>query len=251
MTALAGCSGLAESGASSSRYPTIRRSIGETYETASDVAVTVRNPRLRKAVVVDQHTSPVQMAADLQFVVVDVAVDGEVAPETSEIRQFPNRFGTLLDGSPSRGSSAPLRSSFHPSVAGRPVGIPVPVASVQTAAVAWIRGLPKSVVWSLPDGVTASLDTAPSFRVETVEVSDETDPELTLTVHNVGGRDGRFYANVSGSQVQDGNVVVGFAVPAGEAVTHRERPGITAPGGEETRVVVDWGADEAALVVTP
>lgn len=209
--------------------------------------MTVRNPRPRKAVVVDQHTSPVQMAPDLQWVVVDVVTEGEPGAN----RYLGGQFGALTDGRPAAGRSAPLRPEFHPPETGRPVGVPVAVGAAEEAAVAWIRGLPKSVVWPLPDEVAASLETAPSFDVETVDVSDETDPKVSLTVHNTGDRDGTFYANVSGSQVQDGNVVFGFEVPVGERVTHRERSGITAPAGEETRVVVDWGADEAALVISP
>lgn len=264
MAALAGCAGFGGgTGAGSNggagtgsngtddRYPLVERSIGESYDTRSGPSVTVRNPRLRKSVVVDQHTSPVQMAPDRQFVVVDVATEASTDSGRREAGSLGSRFRVLTDGTPARGRSAPLRPAFHPSETGRPVGVPVPIATADEAAVAWVRGLPKSVAWSLPDGVVTSLDTAPSFRVESVDVSDETDPQVTLTVTNTGDRDGTFYANVSGSRVQDGNAVVGFAVPASETVTHRDRPGITAPSGEETRVVVRWGVDQAALVIHP
>jgi hypothetical protein len=62
---------------------------------------------------------------------------------------------------------------------------------------------------------------------------------------------GCFYANVRGSQVEDGNRIMGFEIPSGEAVTHRERPGIVAPTGTETRVLLDWGIDHTALVISP
>lgn len=242
---LAGLAGCAGGGAGDTGgHPVRRLSIGETATTERGVEVTVGNPRLRKSVVIDQHTSPVGMATDLQWVVVDLAVSGAKRREYREFR-------ALTDGDPVKGSSAPLRPSFHPSESGRPVGVPVPVAPADRAAVAWVRGLPESVLWTLPESVVANLDTAPAFRVERVAVSDERDPRLTLRVRNEGGRDGTFHANVAGSQVQDGNAVVAVEVPAGRTVSFRERPGIVAPAGEETRVTVDWGTDERALAVHP
>jgi hypothetical protein len=56
-------------------FPVVQRSTGETVETQSGLSVTVQNPRLAKAVVVNQHTSPVGMAPDSQFVVADVVAD--------------------------------------------------------------------------------------------------------------------------------------------------------------------------------
>ncbi|WP_299330799.1 hypothetical protein [Haloplanus sp.] len=116
---------------------------------------------------------------------------------------------------------------------------------------AWVRGLQRSAVWALPESVVGSLGTGARFEVETVSVSDETNPEVTLIVRNTGDRDGTFYANVSGSRVEDGNTVVAVEVPAGERVGHRGRPGIRAPAGEETRVVVAWGTGERAVVISP
>mgnify|MGYP000247656758 FL=1 len=253
--ALAGCVGGADfSSDSSGDYPLVRQSMGETHDPDEGPTVTVRNPRLRTAVVIDQHTSPVGMTRGRQFVVVDVAVGGEAANADGrdhEANRVAARFGALLDGEPADGRSAPLRPSFHEAEAGRPVGVPVAVGAVDEAAVAGIRGLPKSVTWSLPADVTDALASAASFRVDGVTATDEPDPQLRFEVRNVGDRGGRFFANVSGSQVQDGNLIVGFDVPAGERVTHTARPGIRAPAGEETRVVVDWGADRAALVVSP
>lgn len=247
LVALAGCAGVGGdgNGDSAGRYPTVERSVGESHDPQSGPTVTVRNPRLRTAVVIDQHTGPVGMATGRQFVVVDVESEGEAGPS------LPHRFRALTDGTPADGTSAPLRPEFHPSDRGRPVGMPVAVTPADSAGVAWVRGLPKSAVWALSDEVVGSLGTAARFEVDEVSVADETDPEVTLTVRNAGDRDGTFYANVSGSRVQDGNAIVAVAVPAGESVTHRERPGINAPTGEETRVVVAWGVDEAALVVRP
>lgn len=243
---LAGCAGGDQGGARKgdpSGYPVRRLSIGETATTDGEGSVTVANPRLRKSVVIDQHTSPVGMAADRQWIVVDLASDAAEADRPS--------FRALTDDEPVAGRSAPLRPSFHPVESGRPVGVPVPVAPADRGAVAWVRGLPESVLWTLPDAVVDGLASAPSFRVERVAVADERDPELTLTVRNEGDRDGTFHANVAGSQVKDGNAVVAVDVPAGRTVTHRERPGIEAPPGEETRVTVDWGTDERALVIRP
>lgn len=245
LTAFAGCLGGGEGNGSTERYPTVEQSIGESHDPRSGPTVTVRNPRLRTAVVIDQHTSPVGMTAGRQFVVVDVESEGDAGPSLSA------RFRALTDGVPAEGRSAPLRPEFHTSERGRPVGVPVATERADSAGVAWVRGLPKSAVWTLPDEVVGSLDTAARFDVESVSVSDETDPAVTLTVRNAGDRDGTFYANVSGSQVEDGNAVVAVDVPAGETVTHRERPGIRAPAGKETRVVVAWGEDEAALVIRP
>ncbi|MFB6303741.1 MAG: hypothetical protein ABEH47_01135 [Haloferacaceae archaeon] len=242
--AAVGLSGCVGGSGGSDGYPARRLSMGETTTTDEGVEVTVANPRLRKSVVVDQHTSPVNAAADRQWVVVDLTVaGGDVDPSRS--------LRVLTDGDPAAGRSAPLRPEFHPPAAGRPVGAPVPVAPADGAAVAWVRGLPESVLWTLPDAVVSELDSAPAFRVERVAVSDETDPRLTMRVRNAGDRDGTLHANVAGSRVQDGNVVVSVDVPAGRSATYRGWPGIVAPRGEETRVTVDWGIDERALVIRP
>lgn len=241
VAALAGCAG---GRSDPSGYPVRRHSTGETATARDGAEVTVTNPRLRKSVVVDRHTGPVSMATDLQWVVVDLAASGVD-------RGVGHRFRALTDGDPVEGGSAPLRPDFHPPASGRPVGVPVPVAPADRAAVAWVRGLPESVLWTLPDAVVSGLAAAPAFRVERVTVSDEPDPRVTLTVRNRGSRDGRFHANVAGSRVQDGNAVIGFDVPAGRTVTRRERPGIVAPRGEVTRVTVAWGTGERALVVRP
>lgn len=254
--AIAGCIGSdSESRAGSrqttERYPVVRRSIGETYETDSGLSVTVRNPRLRKPVVIEQHTNPVLMAPDSQTMVVDVVTDGPIESVDRDARPRSSTFQALTDGTIAGDESAPLDEDFHPAETGRSTGVFVPVAPADEASVAWARRLPKSVVWSLPDDVVSGLDTAPSYTVDDVRVSDETNPQVTLTVSNTGGRDGTFYANVSGSQVQDDNDVIGFRVSAGETVTHSDRPGIDAPAGEETRVTLNWGLDEIALAINP
>lgn len=242
LVALAGC--LGDDGAAE-RYPTVERSMGESHDPRSGPTVTVRNPRLRPSVVIDQHTSPVGMTEGQQFVVVDVESEGDAGPGLG------SRFRMLTDGTPAEGGSAPLGPDFHHADRGRPVGAPVATDPAGSAGVAWVRGLPKSAVWALPDDVVGSLATAARFEVASVSVADDTDPEVTLTVRNAGDRDGTFYANVSGSRVEDGNVVVAVDVPAGETVTHRERPGTHAPADEETRVVVAWGTDESAVVIRP
>jgi hypothetical protein len=245
LVALAGCSGSGTGTDDTERYPTVERSVGESHDPRSGPTVTVRNPRLRTAVVIDQHTSPVGMTAGRQFVVVDVESEGDAGPS------LPTRFRALTDGTPADGGSAPLRAEFHPAERGRPVGVPVDRAAADSAGVAWVRGLPKSAVWTLPDEVVGSLGAGAQFAVEEASVSDETDPEVTLVVRNAGESDGTVYANVSGSRVEDGNSIVAVEVPAGETVTHRERPGIRAPAGEETRVVVAWGDGERAVVIRP
>lgn len=232
-------------------FPVVTHSIGETFETQSGFSVTVKNPRLAKMVVVDQHTHPVQMAPNLQFILVDMKKESTNNTETARRTSLTPRFKALVDGHPADGSSAGLVEKYHPSKVGTTIGIPVSVSRGDAAAVAWVRGLPKSVTWTLPDSIVSSLASAASFQIKDVSVTDETNPKVTLTVRNSGNRDGTFYANVSGSQVQDGNKIMAFDVPTAKTVTHSERPGIRAPSGEETRVVIDWGIDQASLVITP
>jgi len=105
-----------------------RRSIGEPHDPQSGPTVTVRNPRLRTAVVIDQHTSPVGMTAGSQFVV-DVESECDAGPGLS------HRFGALTEGTPADGTSAPLRPAFHAAERGRPVGVPVAVDPADAAGV--------------------------------------------------------------------------------------------------------------------
>jgi hypothetical protein len=251
--ALAGCSTGDQTGSPErestveepSEYPVVRHAMGETVTTDSGASVTVANPRVRTSVVVDQHTSPVNMAADIQWLVVDVRVrNGD-----DETKYMGGQFRALTDGTPADGGSAPLRSEFHGTDGGQPVGVSVAATPADSGQVAWVRGLPRSVLWSVPDRIVERLGTGPQFSVEGVSVTAGDEPVLTLTVRNDGDRDGTLYVNVSGSKVQDGNEIVAVQVPHGETVTKRARPSILVPEDETTRVTVNWGSDEVVRTV--
>ena len=217
-------------------YALRRRDVGESVEVTGGT-VTVERPRVRKSVVVDQHTSPVAMRRGAQFVVVDV-------PNTLREPDLGRRFRVLLDGRPAAGRSTPVRSGTPDQLA---VAAPAPARSVDRLEIAWVRGLPDSVVWTLPASVGDRLAREPVFTVH--DVTRLTGGELTVRfdVENTGDRDGRFNAVVRNTAAADAYDVVSFEVPGGERVGESTEPAVETDPGGSPPLLVEWGTGSRRL----
>ncbi|MEF8800361.1 MAG: hypothetical protein V5A38_04255 [Halolamina sp.] len=132
----------------------------------------------------------------------------------------------------------------------------VTVIEADTAAVVWTGG-DEPVRWELPDPVVDAIGKLPKFELREFTMSDSVSPgepiETTLTVANVGERDGRFLAEL-GAVVMSDVGEVWFDVPQGETVTAEFSltPSIYTPmdgSGDELTVVCDWGSDRAERTV--
>lgn len=190
-----------------------RVSMGRTV-TDGDTAMTVGNPRVRKAVVVEgaAHTRVIAHAG--QFVVVDVSIDGERPDEAADLDLRPS-----VDGDQLSGSGPP------PSPAGEPAAyaFPFPAERHEAAAILHTGG-DSHTYWSLPTTVRDALAHEPEFTVPELEVSSHDGHlKLNMTVANDGERDGTFDSRVSLEGFSGGRIVE-FPVAAGESHTYTGRP---------------------------
>lgn len=201
---------------------------GEAATTDRGETVTVANARVQRSVMTlcQNPGNPRVVAPDgAQFLVVDVTLDGpdrgarlaEKGP-TLSIERDGERV--TVDG-PCETVFAGITRSWRADRV--TVALPVPIAETERAAVVWGRdGTP--VRWLLPDGVVEAFGAAPTFAVRDFRVPAEIghfeDIPVALTVANDGDRDGTFRATLELANPFFENGVR-FAVPAGEAVTHR------------------------------
>lgn len=256
--ALAGCLGGGDAPATATVSPTaaprtttrtptatpaepVTRSLGESYETAAGWAVTVGNAAVRKAVVElgGAHYDPVY--ADGQYVVTDVTVEGDGAPDLSGANVFVRT--DALDRSERR-YVADERNADHARNADRVrrrFAFPVPISPAPAeGAVVWRSEARPAVRWTLPADLLAAVARPPAFDLRGFEVRDVSGEEIgvTLTIANTGSGDGTFLAEVGDAAVSD-QPEVSVDVPAGETVTATRR--VSAFGDrDELTVVLRW-----------
>ncbi|MEF8840279.1 MAG: hypothetical protein V5A62_01450 [Haloarculaceae archaeon] len=186
--------------------------VGESIEVGG-VPMTVSNPRVRKGVLAMGVHDPAVRAAEGQFVVVDVTVEG----------REPDRLegGTLrssVDGDllPEGDAVSTLTEGVY--------AVPFSAERHETATVAWQTDY-RTVHWTLPEEIRETLPLEPAFHVEGMDIPRR-DGQLVLelTVANEGEREGVFLAEVS-SRAFSGNDVVSFPVPTGKTRTYTGRAG--------------------------
>lgn len=187
--------------------------MGQTV-TVEDTSITVKNPRVRKAVVIEgmAHTRVVASAG--QFVVVDVLINGEQPDETNNLNLWSSVDGDQLSG------SGPLRSLIGEPAA---YAFSFPAKHHETAAILHSDENSRTY-WSLPATVRNTLAREPKFTVPELEVLNHNGQlKLNMTIANDGERDGTFKARVSQEGFSGGSVVE-FPVAAGESHTYTGRP---------------------------
>lgn len=188
-------------------------SMGQTVS-VGDRRITVKNPRVRKAVVISGMAHTRVIAQDGQFVVVDVLIDGEQPKERTDLDLWSSVGGNQLP------ESDPL-----PSLVGEPSSYAFSFPAEQHEAAAILHTANESrVYWTLPTAVRETLAREPQFTVPKLHVPNRNgELKLDMTVTNEGDRDGTFKARVSLEGFSGGSVVE-FPVPAGESRTYTGRP---------------------------
>lgn len=228
------------------RSSTATLDLGEPIESPEGWSVTLSNVRVRSiALRAGVHLDPVGVA-DGQFVLVDVAVDGDPnGTATSGFLPDPADFAVTLDG-----AVTVERRGFWAGRAGRPAerngtfAAPVLSADADRAAIRW-RVPDPPVEWRLAAAHREAIANAPEFDVRTFSVPDSVEPgdsfDATLTVANTGARDGRFLAELGATTISD-TPELSFDVPVGAAVDHVEPLSPHYPtDAEELRIVLNWG----------
>lgn len=221
----------------------IIRHPGEAYET-NGIAVTIETLAVRQGMVKfgSVHPDPIWKEGS-QFVVANVAVEGNVDPATLDVTVTAD----TLDERPDR------YYGFAPDTpeSVQPLGFTVPTAPApSTAAIVW-HG-PREVHWPLPDGLVTKLGRAPDFSLEAFRVpesaSSGTSLDVTLEIANRGTRDGRFLAELGDAALSD-QPEIGIPVPAGETVTDTQSVDGHFTEGEMT-VLLRWAGGVQRRTVT-
>jgi hypothetical protein len=204
---------------------------GTTVET-DDGTVTVSAPRLRKLALLDSGIWGDVRAADGQFLLVDVEIDGTAFGEDFEaLRSLPlsaSVDGSIVDDDPRIVAVVPPgQPPDDPENFQRhAIGFDVPTGTADAAAV--VRRDEPRVRWQLDAPVRDHLGAAPDYELEDLAFTpdDEGVIEASVTVSNVGDRDGTWLAQFSVQHANDDSDVVGFRVPAGETISRTVRPPI-------------------------
>lgn len=203
--------------------------------------MTVENAAVRNAVVErgGVHSDPAY--ADGQFVVADVTVEGDGAPDLSAANVFV-RTDTLRRSE--RRDVVGERDGDHARNADRVrrrFAFPVPVSPAPAeGVVVWRSETGPTVRWTLPAALLDAVARPPAFDLRGFEATDVSGDEIevTLTVANAGSGDGTFLAEVGDAALSD-RPEVSVDVPAGETVTATRR--VSAFGdSDEPTVVLRW-----------
>lgn len=213
--------------------------IGEQATSENGQAVTISAPQVRKIIYTPDtyptyHLSPAA-SSEAQFLTVGVETDD------TAVTDLP--LTPVIDDEPADGDTYRLR--FGDGDQSR-IGFRIPVGDVQHGVLEWRPREDERYRWEIPTSILADLEVSPRFEVEsfTVPESIERDEQFTgsVTVQNVGERDGRFLATVEslGSASVPIAGPFSFEVAAGETVTH-QFSGRTEIDSGEKNAVLDWG----------
>lgn len=208
--------------------------VGETYDTG-DYAVRVASPAVRHGIVEFGTTHPDPRWEDgAQFLVVDLAVeDGGPDPSTLPVR-------AETDQGPVR--ERYFVSSSSASETRQPIGFPIPTSTALGAVSVRLQVEPP-VRWRLPDDVVETLRHAPEFALESFAVPESARPEAavdaSLSVTNVGQRDGRFLAELGPTAMSDQSEIE-HTVSVGETSTTTHSVPVRFFESETAEVVLRW-----------
>lgn len=233
---------------------------GETYETDDGRAISIDDLAVHPSVVTVVYVSSthyyerVTNARNGQYLTFQVEVDGfDLETEESELYDKPIDVPMVVDIDGERYSDPiPVGRDDYPYR--DRVAIEVPVVNADEAGVVWSRKDGPAARWSLGRGTVEKLAAAPAFEVRSWSVPDRVqygDPfETTVTVANVGDRDGRFLAEFGANQGSSDVPEVSWRVPAGaeRSVTEFINPHYY-EGVESIPVVLDWGTESKRRTV--
>ncbi|MFC5366735.1 hypothetical protein [Salinirubrum litoreum] len=192
-------------------------SLGESTTLPDGRTLTVADPTVQvSSLWYNGAFTAIRSEPGVQFLVVDVT-----GVEGSELD--PNAFFFAADGELLE--PAGRYEQVIPMGAGREsrgtlVAIPVPVAEVSSASVAYAPSFEALARWRLDDTTTAALASRPDLRVQVAElVSVASGVGLRTTVENAGDRDAVLRGLIEPNWAYDISDPVVVPVSAGESVT--------------------------------
>lgn len=214
----------------------VHLSPGEAYETADGWTVTVRDITVQRYISQDIPHFCQRWYQDAQFATawVELSDDADLEPADLTIRTVTD----VSDGPTERydlsgGLAAPRRK----------YGFVVPLTPrPSSGGIAWVRDDKPDVHWRFSEVHIEQLRNPPEFELRKVEIDDRVDPgepiEVTLTVANVGERDGTFLSAL-GLEMMSGLGSARIEVPAGETVESSHTIG-TFEGEASYTIIVSW-----------
>lgn len=248
-----------DTGTDSPTDATPTRGMGDPFDTEDGRTVTVSDPAVHPSVVSVEFVSSthyyerVADAGDGQYVAFDVAAEGVDLGEGGR-----EQYGEPID--------VPLAVSVDgdryaaPIPVGRDgepdtdrVAIPVPVTDADDAAVVWARDDGPQPRWPLGGTLVDDIAAAPAFELRSWSVPDRVERgtafDVSVTVANVGERDGRFLATLGVEQGSLGVPERSVAVRAGETRRHTVTIDPEAHEADDLRVVLDWAGGRRTATV--
>jgi hypothetical protein len=220
--------------------------MGEAYETEDGRSIRIGQPAVYRSV-----TTVVEVSGTHHYEVVSTANNGQFLTVRISVTGFdaePVELPLTVTANGENGIERKVIQAGKNEVGGRQdVAFLVPIIDAEDVAIVWTRDGRESPAWGLPPEQTANLGAAPSFEVRSWSVPDRVqlgqDFEVSVTVANVGERDGRFLASYGVIQGSIPIDEVSFQVPAGGTVTYTTtlRPYWTEDGPDSLTVILDWG----------
>lgn len=234
--------------------------VGEKFEADDGRTVRVFNPAVQPSVVSVEFVSGthyyecVADAGGAQWVTFKVRVDGfDLGPDGQEQYAEPIDIPLAVAVDDERYDEV-IPVGRDEEAERDHVAIRVPVVDATAAAVVWTREDGSNPRWRLPTAVVDRLAAAPEFEVRSWSVPDRVQHgetfEGSVTVANVGDRDGRFLATFGVKQGSLGVPEVSTTVPSGETRTLETTiDPYYSEGIESRRVILDWDRDRRTTTV--
>lgn len=233
---------------------------GETYKTDDGRSIRIGEPTVHPSVVTVEYVSSTHFyervadAGDGQFLEFDVAVEGfDLATEKRALPHRPIEIPIAVEIDGERYAD-PIPVGRDRRASRDRVAVRVPVAAATDAAIRWERDDGSPPRWRLEASTVDRLAVSPEFEVRSWSVPDEVEYgerfDVSVTVENVGDRDGRFLSTLGARQGSLGVPETSVDVAVGET---RTRTVTLDPhyskGMESLRIVMEWDVDRRETTV--
>lgn len=209
-------------------------SLGESATLPDGRTLTVAGPTVQVSTLWNNGAfSVIQREPGVQFLVVDVT--GIEESELDPTAFFLDADGDLLEPAGRFEQVVPM--GVGRASRGTLVAIPVPVAEVSSASVAYVPSFDPLARWALDDASTAALASRPELAVRDAElVGLESGIGLGVTVENAGGRDAVLRGSIEPGWADDISDPVAVPVSAGGTATETVPAPSLGDGGETPEV---------------
>ncbi|MCT9098222.1 hypothetical protein [Haloarchaeobius sp. HME9146] len=242
------------SGTTTTQPEAVTLAAGEPYDSQAGWSVVVDHVSVQRCYVEfgTTHTDP-RCGETTQFVVATVRVSGADAPDPATLDIGVE--SSLQDDETYRRRNYAVGENDEDEVA-QTYAFPVPFDPAPTAAsIVWRAedGQQPTVRWELSEPHLQRLANPPQFEVRAFDMPAHTSEgeqlSVSVTVANVGARDGTFIAELGDAAMSD-QPEIAIEVPEDESVTETFAVDARFSQRDEMTVVLRWGDDTLTRTVT-